>query len=89
MARTFKDGNIKRGCFSEGRIFGFPSGVGVLLIMFNQWLLDKDTHEEIENGYDNVLSQIGRLITGGSYVCTIALKDYVRTILNHNRTDNK
>jgi linoleate 8R-lipoxygenase/9,12-octadecadienoate 8-hydroperoxide 8R-isomerase len=35
MARTFKDGNIKPDCFSEKSILGFPSGVGVLLIMFN------------------------------------------------------
>ena len=37
--------------------------------------------------YDNDLFQTGRLITCGLYV-NIILKDYVRTILNLNRTDS-
>ncbi|KAB8303656.1 hypothetical protein EYC80_005050 [Monilinia laxa] len=38
--------------------------------------------------YDNDLFQTGRLVTGGLYV-NIVLKDYVRTILNLNRTTSK
>ena len=34
--RTFKDGKIKKDCFSESRILGFPPGVGVLMIMYNR-----------------------------------------------------
>jgi linoleate 8R-lipoxygenase / 9,12-octadecadienoate 8-hydroperoxide 8R-isomerase len=48
----------------------------------------KFTPEEIEKRYDNALFQTGRLITGGLYI-QIILKDYVRTILNLNRTDSK
>lgn len=50
--------------------------------------LGKCTPEEIETRYDNALFQTGRLITGGLYI-QIILKDYVRTILNLNRTDSK
>jgi linoleate 8R-lipoxygenase/9,12-octadecadienoate 8-hydroperoxide 8R-isomerase len=50
--------------------------------------LDKSTPEEVEKKYDNALFQTGRLITGGLYI-QIILKDYVRTILNLNRTDSK
>lgn len=50
--------------------------------------LGKETREEMEKRYDNALFQTGRLITGGLYV-QIILKDYVRTILNLNRTDSK
>lgn len=34
--RTHKDGMLKKDCFSEKRLLGFPPGVGVLLIMFNR-----------------------------------------------------
>lgn len=37
--------------------------------------------------YDNALFQTGRLITGGLYI-NIILKDYVRCILNLNRTNS-
>lgn len=37
--------------------------------------------------YDNLLFQTGRLVTCGLYI-NIVLKDYVRTILALNRTDN-
>ena len=37
LIRTFKDGKIQPDTFSERRIHGFPSGVGVLLIMFNRF----------------------------------------------------
>jgi hypothetical protein len=50
--------------------------------------LGQATHEDIEAKYDNALFQTGRLITGGLYI-QIILKDYVRTILNLNRTDSK
>jgi linoleate 8R-lipoxygenase/9,12-octadecadienoate 8-hydroperoxide 8R-isomerase len=42
---------------------------------------------ERESRYDNALFQTGRLITGGLYV-NIILKDYVRCILNLNRTNS-
>ncbi|ESZ96233.1 hypothetical protein SBOR_3391 [Sclerotinia borealis F-4128] len=45
---------------------------------------DKTTFDK----YDNDLFQTGRLITCGLYV-NIVLKDYVRTILNLNRTTSK
>ncbi|MCJ1260674.1 hypothetical protein MMC22_000536 [Lobaria immixta] len=102
--RTHKDGKIKKDCFSEKRLLGFPPGVGVLLIMFNRFhnsvveqlaqINDsgrfnkpKEGHIKLETKYDNDLFQTGRLITCGLYINCI-LKDYVRTILNLNRTDS-
>ncbi|OJD23672.1 hypothetical protein ACJ73_04972, partial [Blastomyces percursus] len=102
--RSFKDGKLKPDCFSETRILGFPPGVGVLLIMFNRFhnhvvenlaLINQDdrfSKPAESNGksyakYDNDLFQTGRLITCGLYI-NIILKDYVRTILNINRTDS-
>ncbi|WEW60823.1 hypothetical protein PRK78_006311 [Emydomyces testavorans] len=102
--RTFKDGKLKPDCFSERRVFGFPPGVGVLLIMFNRFhnYVVQNLAAINENGrfrkpnendlkayakYDNDLFQTGRLITCGLYI-NIILKDYVRTILNVNRTDS-
>lgn len=35
--RTFEDGMLKPDCFSEVRLFGFPLGVGCILIMFNRF----------------------------------------------------
>ena len=49
--------------------------------------LGRITGEEMAARYDNALFQTGRLITCGLYV-QIILKDYVRTILNLNRTDS-
>ncbi|PGG98333.1 hypothetical protein AJ79_08900 [Helicocarpus griseus UAMH5409] len=100
--RTFKDGKLKPDCFSETRILGFPPGVGVLLIMFNRFhnhvvenlaSINQDgrfTKPDAYNTkayakYDNDLFQTARLITCGLYI-NIILKDYVRTILNVNRT---
>ena len=100
--RTFEDGKIKADCFSEKRLLGFPPGVGVMLIMFNRFhnhVVEKlalinengrftkpqDGAPEKLKKYDNDLFQTGRLITCGLYVNCI-LKDYVRTILNINRT---
>ena len=100
--RTFKDGKIKADCFSEKRLLGFPPGVGVILIMFNRFhnyvvqqlaLINEGgrfTKPKQGNSlvkYDNDLFQTGRLITCGLYVNCI-LKDYVRTILDLNRTDS-
>ncbi|KAI1007303.1 Psi-producing oxygenase A [Podosphaera aphanis] len=44
--------------------------------------------EDAHRKFDNELFQTGRLITCGLYINCI-LKDYVRTILNLNRTDSK
>ena len=100
--RTFKDGKIKPDCFSNKRVLGFPPGVGAMLIMFNRfhnYVVDqlasineadrfkKPTDDLAYTKYDNDLFQTGRLITCGLYVNCI-LKDYVRTILNLNRTDS-
>ena len=102
--RTFQDGKIKADCFSEKRLLGFPPGVGVLLICFNRFhnfvvqqlvLINessrftkpKDGTTEAMKKYDNDLFQTGRLITCGLYINCI-LKDYVRTILNLNRSDS-
>ncbi|KAJ5605653.1 hypothetical protein N7510_008434, partial [Penicillium lagena] len=102
--RTFKDGKLKPDCFSSKRALGFPPGVGTLLIMFNRFHNYVVTNlASINEGgrftepdssnikayatYDNDLFQTGRLVTCGLYV-NIILKDYVRTILNLNRTDS-
>lgn len=102
--RTFLDGKLKVDCFAEKRLLGFPPGVGVLLIMFNRFhnyvveqlamindvgrfSKPKDGSPEAYEKYDNDLFQTGRLITCGLYINCI-LKDYVRTILNLNRTNS-
>lgn len=102
--RTFKDGKLKPDCFSTKRVLGFPPGVGVLLIMFNRFhnYVAEQLAQINEGGrftkpdesntkayatWDNDLFQTSRLVTCGLYVNMI-LKDYVRTILNLNRTDS-
>lgn len=102
--RTFRDGKLKPDCFSTKRILGFPPGVGVMLIMFNRFhnYIATQLAEINEGGrftkpdesnspayatWDNDLFQTARLVTCGLYV-NIILKDYVRTILNLNRTDS-
>lgn len=102
--RTFKDGKLKPDCFSTKRVLGFPPGVGVLLIMFNRFhnYVAEQLAQINEGGrftkpnksnakayatWDNDLFQTARLVTCGLYV-NIILKDYVRTILNLNRTDS-
>ncbi|KAJ5880295.1 Psi-producing oxygenase A [Penicillium subrubescens] len=102
--RTFKDGKLKPDCFSTKRILGFPPGVGVMLIMFNRFhnYVAEQLAQINEGGrftkpdesntkayatWDNDLFQTARLVTCGLYV-NIILKDYVRTILNLNRTDS-
>lgn len=102
--RAFKDGRLKPDCFATKRVLGFPPGVGVMLIMFNRFhnYIAEQLARINENGrftkpdesntnayskYDNDLFQTSRLITCGLYV-NIILRDYVRTILNINRTDS-
>lgn len=102
--RTFKDGKLKPDCFSAKRVLGFPPGVGVLLIMFNRFhnYVVSQLAQINEGGrftkpdendlkayarWDNDLFQTARLVTCGLYI-NIILKDYVRTILNLNRTDS-
>lgn len=104
LMRTHHDGKIKPDCFSEKRLLSFPPGVGALLIMFNRFhnyvveqlaLLNEDKRfNKPEEGdaekhakYDEDLFQTGRLVTCGLYV-NIILIDYVRTILNLNKTDS-
>ncbi|KAL3479872.1 heme peroxidase [Aspergillus californicus] len=104
LVRTFKDGRLKPDCFSTKRVLGFPPGVGVLLIMFNRFhnhVVDQlasineggrftkpdESNTKEYAKYDNNLFQTGRLVTCGLYA-NIILKDYVRTILNINRTDS-
>ncbi|KAE8144928.1 heme peroxidase [Aspergillus avenaceus] len=104
LVRTFKDGKLKPDCFSTRRALGFPPGVGVILIMFNRFhnyvveqlasinergrfTKPEETDTKKYATYDNDLFQTGRLVTCGLYV-NIVLKDYVRTILNINRTDS-
>lgn len=104
LVRTFKDGKLKPDCFSTRRALGFPPGVGVLLIMFNRfhnYVVDQlasineggrftkpdESNTKEYAKYDNNLFQTGRLVTCGLYV-NIILKDYVRTILNLNRTNS-
>lgn len=102
--RTFKDGKLKPDCFSAKRVLGFPPGVGVLLIMFNRFhnyvvtqlaeineggrfTKPEDSDIEAYAAWDDDLFQTARLVTCGLYV-NIILKDYVRTILNLNRTNS-
>lgn len=102
--RTFKDGKLKPDVFSTKRVLGFPPGVGVLLIMFNRFhnyvvenlaqineggrfTKPDESNEKAYATWDNDLFQTGRLVTCGLYI-NIILKDYVRTILNLNRTDS-
>ncbi|ODM23237.1 Psi-producing oxygenase A [Aspergillus cristatus] len=102
--RTFKDGKLKPDCFSTKRVLGFPPGVGVVLIMFNRfhnYVVEQlatineggrftkpdESNAKANEKYDNDLFQTGRLVTCGLYV-NIILKDYVRTILNINRTNS-
>ncbi|KAE8340946.1 hypothetical protein BDV24DRAFT_151607 [Aspergillus arachidicola] len=104
LVRTFKDGKLKPDCFSTKRVLGFPPGIGVILIMFNRfhnYVVEQlasineggrftkpdESDTKAYARYDNDLFQTGRLVTCGLYV-NIILKDYVRTILNVNRTDS-
>ena len=94
--RKFEDGKLKPDCFSEVRILSFPPGVGALLIMFNRFhnyvveqlaLVDEGGRFSRSKQRDEDLFQTGRLITCGMYV-SIILGDYLRTIMNLNRTND-
>lgn len=102
QVRTGKDGLLKPDTFSNVRILGFPPGCAALLVCFNRYhnYIALQLKEINENGrftprfndkdgkiLDNDLFQTARLITCGLYV-NIILTDYVRTILNLNRTNS-
>lgn len=100
--RLFKDGLLKADTFCSVRVLGFPPGVAALLICFNRYhnyiamqlkeinengRFTRKHNDESGNILDNDLFQTARLITCGLYV-NIILTDYVRTILNLNRTNS-
>ncbi|MCJ1331818.1 hypothetical protein MMC10_008510 [Thelotrema lepadinum] len=102
--RTFKDGKLKPDCFASRRVLGFPPGVAVMLIMFNRWhnYIASQLASINENGRfnqpsdhdaqalskrDHDLFHTARWITCGLYI-NIILKDYVRVILNLNRSNS-
>ncbi|KAF3902542.1 hypothetical protein ABW21_db0205477 [Orbilia brochopaga] len=97
--RTFKDGKIKPDAFSEKRLLGFPPGVCVLLLSFGRYhnfvvdmllKINQDqrfTKQKTPEEADEKLFQTGRLITCGLYI-NIILVDYIRVILNLNRTES-
>jgi hypothetical protein len=103
--RTFNDGRLKPDAFTEARILGQPPGVAALLVSFNRFhnyvvgqlaainengrfTANPSGGEKALAKRDNDLFQIGRLVTCGLYV-NIILKDYVRVILNLNRTNTQ
>ncbi|KAK5938503.1 hypothetical protein PMZ80_009474 [Knufia obscura] len=100
--RLHKDGLLKPDTFSNIRILGFPPGVGALLICFNRYhnyvamqlkeineggRFTPDPKDKGHKKLDEDLFQTARHITCGLYV-NIILTDYVRTILNLNRTNS-
>lgn len=100
--RLRKDGLLKPDTFSNVRVLGFPPGVAALLVCFNRYhnyiamqlkIINEGgrfTPNDNDKGYkrlDEDLFQTARLITCGLYV-NIILTDYVRTILNLNRTNS-
>ncbi|KAK6355021.1 hypothetical protein TWF696_004148 [Orbilia brochopaga] len=97
--RTFKDGKIKPDTFSEKRLLGFPPGVCVILLSFGRYhnfvvdmllKINQDqrfTKQKTPEETDEKLFQTGRLITCGLYI-NIILVDYIRVILNLNRTES-
>ncbi|KAK5077874.1 hypothetical protein LTR64_003725 [Lithohypha guttulata] len=101
--RLFRDGLLKPDVFSNVRILGFPPGVGALLICFNRYhnyiamqlktinennrFTPKSNDQKGLKQVDEDLFQTARLITSGLYV-NIILTDYVRTILNLNRSNS-
>lgn len=100
--RLHRNGLLKPDVFANVRILGFPPGVAALLICFNRYhnYVAMQLKEINEGGrftprpddkdgtkLDNDLFQTARLITSGLYV-NIILTDYVRTILNLNRTNS-
>lgn len=102
--RTFKDGKLKKDCFSERRILGLPPGVGVLLIMFNRFhnfiveklalINENDRFNAPAEGDVGAAAKYDNDLfqTGRLITCGLyvncIMKDYVRTILNINRIDS-
>lgn len=100
--RQHKNGLLKPDTFSSIRVLGFPPGVAALLICFNRYhnyiaiqlkeineggRFTPDPKDKGHKKLDEDLFQTARLITCGLYV-NIILTDYVRTILNLNRTNS-
>ena len=102
--RTFKDGLLKPDAFSENRILGFPPGVCAIVVCFNRYhnyvakqlkiINEGGRFTEPSDGnkaklkkLDNDLFQTARLVNCGLYI-NIILIDYVRTILNLNRSNS-
>ncbi|KAJ5924892.1 hypothetical protein N7466_009079 [Penicillium verhagenii] len=91
--RSHKDGKLKPDCFSEGRLQALPPACGVLLVMLNRFhnhVVEQLAEDDLEKAwveYDEDLFQTGRLITCGLYI-NITLYDYLRTIVNLNRTNS-
>ncbi|CAI4212608.1 unnamed protein product [Parascedosporium putredinis] len=101
QVRAMEGGRLKPDCFSSKRVHGFPPGSlnsqQSTKAVVSKKTLAKDlagkTPEEQSKiraaalaKYDEDLFQTGRLVTCGLYI-NIILRDYVRTILNVNRSD--
>ncbi|KAL0938207.1 linoleate diol synthase [Colletotrichum truncatum] len=101
--RTKRDGMLKPDSFADKRLNGMPPGVCVLLIMFNRFhnhvaenlaaineggrfTRPAAGDVEAEKEFDEELFQTARLVTCGLYI-NITLVDYVRNIVNLNRTN--
>ncbi|KAJ0342957.1 hypothetical protein KNSL1_010473 [Colletotrichum chrysophilum] len=101
--RSHVDGKLHPDAFADARLNIMPPGVCVLLVMFNRFHnhvaenlaainennrfprpADGDT--EAAEKYDEDLFQTARLVTCGLYI-NITLVDYVRNIVNLNRTN--
>ncbi|KAF9869401.1 linoleate diol synthase [Colletotrichum karsti] len=102
--RTLRDGKLKPDAFADGRLNVMPPGVCVLLIMFNRFhnhvaenlaAINEGNRfprpspgdEKAVEHYDEELFQTARLVTCGLYI-NITLVDYVRNIVNLNRTNS-
>ncbi|KAH0431856.1 linoleate diol synthase [Colletotrichum camelliae] len=101
--RTHKDGKLHPDAFADGRLNGMPPGVCVLLVMLNRFhnhvaenlaAINENNRfpppaasdEKAKKRYDEDLFQTARLVTCGLYI-NITLVDYVRNIVNLNRTN--
>ena len=102
--RAHKDGLLKPDAFVETRVLGFPPGVSAMLVCFNRYhnYIALQLKEINDGGrfslplkpkkadllkQDNDLFQTARLVNCGLYI-NIVLGDYVRTILNLQRTSS-
>ncbi|KAJ5224070.1 Psi-producing oxygenase A [Penicillium chermesinum] len=103
-SQDFQRWQVEARCILHEKNPGIPPGVGVLLIMFNRFhnfvvtqlaainqggrfTKPDESNAKAYAAWDNDLFQTGRLVTCGLYI-NIVLKDYVRTILNLNRTNS-